>query len=111
VGPPQPYTVEIDAAKYGFALACRPSCTRTKGPDGMDYWKFDAEPPIVAVRPGKAAAAAGLKVGDKVVEIEGKPVLSREGARHLFTAQSQTSLTCTVERDGKRITYTMRLKK
>jgi C-terminal processing protease CtpA/Prc len=116
VGPPQPYTVEIgageiDAGKYGFALACRPSCTRTKGPDGMDYWKFDAGPPIVAVRPGKAAAAAGLKVGDKVVEIEGKPVLSREGARHLFTAQSQTSLTCTVERDGKRITYTMRLKK
>jgi C-terminal processing protease CtpA/Prc len=103
-------SIEVDTGKYGFALACRPSCTWTKGPNGVDYWTFDAEPPIVAVRAGTAAAAAGLKVGDKVVEVEGKPVLSPEGAWHLFIAQSQKSLTFTVERDGKRVKYTMRLK-
>lgn len=114
--PQQPATAEtgggdVDAGKYGFALACRPSCTQTKGPNGVYYWKFDAEPPIVAVRPGTAAAAAGLKVGDKVVEIEGKPVTSPDGGWQLFTAQAEKSLTFTVDRDGKRMTYTMRLRK
>ena len=109
----QAYTVEIgsgdvEAGKVGFALACRPSCTRTKGPNGVDYWRFDAPPPVVAIRPGSVAERAGMRVGDVVVEVDGKPVMNPEGNYRLFTFPSEGGkIQLTFERDGKRLTYTL----
>lgn len=98
----------VRTGTLGFALGCLPSCTRTRSADGKDYWKFDGEPPVVAVRPGTPAAAAGLRVGDIVVDVDGVPVVTSEGAFRLFTAQSPTrALTFTVVRDKERRTITI----
>jgi C-terminal processing protease CtpA/Prc len=98
-----------DTGRWGFALDCVPSCTRTRAPSGADYWKFDADPPIVAIRPGSPAERAGFQVGDVVVEIDGEPATSPKGGLKLFSAQSERTgtMTLTVQRDGKRRTFTM----
>lgn len=98
-----------DTGRWGFALGCVPSCTRTRAPNGVDYWKFDANPPIVAIRPGSPADRAGFGVGDVVVEIDGEPVTSPKGGLKLFSAQSvgTQTMTLTLERDGTRRTFTM----
>jgi hypothetical protein len=88
--------------RLGFALACIPSCTRTRGPDGSIYWKFDAEPTVAAVRASSPAAAAGVQVGDTVVQVDGKSILAPEGHLRLIRAQSGSvrSVTLTVRRGG-----------
>lgn len=52
-------------------------------PSGSDYWlDFKAGNAVVtAVRPGSGAAKAGLKVGDRVVAMNGMPVLSAASDR------------------------------
>jgi S1-C subfamily serine protease len=109
----QAYTVqagsgEAEAGKVGFALACRPSCTRTKGPNGIDYWKFDAPPSVVAVRPGSPAERSGMRVGDIVVEVDGKSVMTPEANYRLFTFPSEGGkIQLTFERENKRLTFTL----
>jgi hypothetical protein len=109
----QSYTVEkgsgeVESAKVGFALGCRPSCTRTKGPGGVEYWKFDAPPPVVAVRPNSPADRSGMKVGDIVVEVDGKSVMLPEANLRLFKFPSEGGkIQLTLAREGKRLTYTL----
>jgi C-terminal processing protease CtpA/Prc len=107
--PPAKDAGTADVGRLGFALGCLPSCTQMRSPFGATYWKFDADPPVVAVRPGTPADAAGLKVGDIVVEVDGKSILGAEGYRHLVSSQSKPArtLTLTVLRNGQRQTITI----
>jgi hypothetical protein len=104
--------VDVETGRFGFALGCRPSCTRVKGPNGVEYWKFDAPPPVVAIRPGSAAERSGMRVGDIVIEIDGKPVMSPEGNQRLFVFPTEGGrIQLTLERSGKRLTYTLSVPK
>lgn len=103
-------TLALGPRRFGFAVACTPSCTRVRAADGSDYYKFDGYPPVVAVMPGEAAALAGLRVGDRVVEIDGKSILDEEGAVRFLRENRRDSLSVTVLRDGKRTSYTLRAK-
>lgn len=100
---------EVQAGRLGFALGCLPSCTRTISADGQQTWKFDGAPPVVAVRPNTPAAAAGLQVGDVVVEVDGKSLEGPDGYLRLAGAQTATAttMTFTVLRDGQRRTITI----
>jgi PDZ domain-containing protein len=107
--PPAKDAASADTGRLGFALACRPSCTQMRAANGAVYWNFDGEPPVVAVRPNTPAAAAGLQVGDTVVEIDGKSIIGAEGYFRLFAAQSNppSTITFTILRDGQRRTITI----
>lgn len=94
--------------RYGFAISCLPSCTKARASDGTEYWTFDGYPPIAGIRPGGAAAMAGLQVGDVVTEIDGISILTEEGALRFQRAERKESLNVTVQRLGKRITYTLK---
>jgi hypothetical protein len=89
------------AGKYGFAISCLPSCTKTRASDGTDYWKFDGTPPIAGIRPGGPAALAGLQVGDVVLEIDGISILTEAGALRFQRAEQRESIRLTVQRDGR----------
>lgn len=96
------------AGRYGFAISCLPSCTRARATDGTEYWKYDSHPPIAGIRPGGAAAMAGLQVGDLVVEIDGISILTEQGALRFQQAERKESLQVTVQRLGKRISHTLK---
>ncbi len=73
----QPLTIGPDSkasptnSRYGFAISCLPSCTRTTASDGTAYYKFAAHPPIAGIGAGGPAAMMGLRVGDVVTETTG----------------------------------------
>jgi S1-C subfamily serine protease len=54
------------------------------------------------VRAGSPAAAAGVQIGDTVVQVDGKSILSPGGHLRLIRAQSGSvgSVALTVRRDG-----------
>jgi hypothetical protein len=88
--------------RFGFAVACVPSCTRQRLSDGQDYWTFDGYPPVVAVDADSPAARGGLRVGDVVTAVNGVSILETEAALALMRSDRATALRLTVRRsDGK----------
>jgi TonB-dependent SusC/RagA subfamily outer membrane receptor len=94
--------------RFGFAVGCLQGCTRTKASDGTDYYKFDGYPAIVALTPGGAAERAGIRVGDVVTEVDGKSVLTEDGALRFIRGTRTETLQLTVIRDRQSVGYLLK---
>ncbi len=72
---------------------------------GMQGQDLYGVPPVIArVAPGSAAEKAGLKAGDTLIEVGGKPVSSQAQVLHqLGTHYEGDTLSVKVKRDGKEI--------
>lgn len=103
---------EVDLAgggrRFGFGIGCLPSCTRARAADGTEYYKFDGFPPIVGITAGGPAASNGIRVGDLITDVDGKPILEEAGALRMLRASREDTIRLTVLRDGKRIEYVLR---
>jgi len=64
--------------------------------------KPSGEPVLGTVLAGKAAASAGLKDGDRVVAVDGKPIATWQNFVDAIQDQGGNSLTLTYERDGQK---------
>jgi hypothetical protein len=94
--------------KYGFAVACEPSCTAATDRDGAlayTYYKYDGPPPIVAIRAGSPTERAGVKIGDLLLKIDGRSIVDPEGALALARIDKRESVRLTIRRDGKDLDY------
>lgn len=59
------------------------------------------------VQPGSAAAEAGMKGGDRIVQIEGKPINQWEEIRETLQVNGGKPLQFVVERDGQKVDLTV----
>jgi len=67
-----------------------------------------AEPVIGEVQPGSAAAAAGLKSGDRILAIDGTEIERFQDIQRIVRLEMERLLTLSVERDGNQFTVTAR---
>jgi regulator of sigma E protease len=58
---------------------------------------------VLRVVPGMPAAEAGLRVGDVVVEVDGRPVRTLEEMQWALTGKAGQRLPIVVQRDGQRV--------
>jgi PDZ domain-containing protein len=93
--------------RFGFATECRPSCSTKQSAAGHYVFVYDGYPVVADVRPGSAAAAGGLRVGDEIVAINGRSVL----ADNALEGTDRDDLHLLVRRGGKQVAITMRVKK
>lgn len=96
--------------RFGFALGCLPSCTRVRASNGLEYWKFDGEPRVQQLIADGIAALSGLKVGDRVLEVDGSGVLTEAGALRLWRSNDLRQMTLVVARDGSKLTIVLQRK-
>ncbi|MGM0932271.1 MAG: aspartyl protease family protein [Bacteroidota bacterium] len=77
--------------------------------------KFSLAPQyqIAEIRPGSPAEKAGLQIGDKILEINGKPAhkYSLDKISSLFTSRDGRLIKLIVERELKEMKFTFRLKR
>jgi regulator of sigma E protease len=74
-----------------------------------DYGLEASDLTIFAVQPGGAAEEAGLRRGDRVLEVNGKPALSwNDEVEGAMKAAGTHPLQLTVRRDGKELTATVK---
>ena len=94
--------------RFGFAVACT-GCTRRVSADSLPQWTFTSNPGIGDLDPDGPAAAAGLRVGDVIVRVDGRDVLQFAGALALARADRDASLVLTVEQaDGTLLPVTLK---
>jgi serine protease Do len=103
---PMPEAVAADrvSATYGFLLRAPEALPEPRGaapPSGL--------PAVSVVLPGGRAEAAGLLVGDVLVEVEARPVDSVEAVRHALLGLPEGSpLSLVVRRAGQRLAFVLR---
>ena len=71
------------------------------------YGRMIADPVVAEVRENSAAAAAGVKPGDRLVAIDGEKVMTFEDVRRYVGIRPGTSITVTVERAGEELKLPM----
>lgn len=99
---PEPVAAERVSAEFGF-LVRDPEVGPGTGP-GTGARAPGSVPAVAAVFRGSRAEAAGLKVGDVVVEINGRPVVTLEAVRAaLVETPLERPLPLTVRRDETRL--------
>jgi serine protease Do len=104
IGPmPEPIAAERVAAQYGFVLR------EPEGQPELGGAKPPAGPPAIAVVvPKSRAEAAGLRVGDVLLEVDGKPVPTVDAVRDALLGLSEgATLSLVVRRDGSRLPFAL----
>ncbi len=98
---PREVVAERVAAEFGFAMRQIP--TGDEGRPGEPVG-----PAVGVVLRGSPADRAGLKVGDVVIEVNGRPVLSRQAVGDaLVDAPLDQPLRLTVKREGEPLALTV----
>jgi S1-C subfamily serine protease len=72
--------------ELGLSLACD-ECRWVRRYDGTLVWQTMEVPRILAIAPDGPAARSGLAVGDLLLTVDGRAVVSEEGARYLGTVR------------------------
>ncbi|HEX9734764.1 MAG TPA: PDZ domain-containing protein [Thermoanaerobaculia bacterium] len=96
--PPEPLAPPSAAAWFGIGFECRGCGWREEA--GVRSYFFTAPPSVFSVDPGSPAARAGLRRGDLLTRVDGRPITSAEGAGRFFAVEPGTAVTLTYERDG-----------
>jgi len=71
------------------------------------YGRMIADPVVAEVRENSAAAAAGVRPGDRLVAIDGEKVVTFEDVRRYVGIRPGTPITVTVERAGEELKLPM----
>jgi membrane-associated protease RseP (regulator of RpoE activity) len=100
----QPPSGGSQIGRFGFAVECGAWCSREQLPNGSYIYRYGANPVVAAVRPGTAADRAGLRVGDEIRTINGKPIVAPDA---LVGTDTADQLRLTVGRGGKELSLVL----
>lgn len=99
---PEPVAADRVAAEFGLFVREPESQPETGGA------RPSVVPTVSGVLPGSRAARAGVKVGDVLVEINGRPVVTYEALRAaLLSVPAEGPLPLVLRRDGERLAVTL----
>ena len=98
---PPEVVAERVAAEFGFLV-------QESSSDADGGARLAGAPTVAMVLRGGRAEQGGLKIGDLIVEINGRPVLSRQAVREaLADASLDQPLRLAVKREGERLALTL----
>jgi len=76
---------------------------------GLGLSVVPQDPVVATVAPGDAAAVAGLKVGDRIVSVDGAPVASWLDMVRILRASAGKTLSLVVAREGKTLDLALKV--
>lgn len=103
---PRPTFDLLPSGWFGFGIQCTECRWSVDEEDGTSTWEFSSPPEVSAVHAGSPAAAAGLRSGDVLLEIDGQTLVSEEGGRRFGSVKPGQSVRWTYLRDGETRTAT-----
>lgn len=103
------YTVERDGKRIDIPLPADFIQHFNRKENQGEFLMFRDPTTIGIIEPGSIADRAGLKVGDRVVEVNGVPVAYTDEVNKVVATaiqQKRDSITVAVEREGQRLVFT-----
>ncbi len=98
---PPDVVAERVAAEFGFVVRDGPA-------DSEGQVRLAEAPSVAMVLKGSRAEQGGLRIGDLIVEINGRPVLTRQAVREaLLWVTLDQPLRLAVKREGERLALTL----
>ena len=102
VGPvPRPTYTLLPSGWFGFGIQCTNCRWSVEEETGLSEWAFSAPPEISSVQDGSPAAAAGLRRGDVLLEIDGEPLVSQKGGQRFGSVEPGQRVRWTYRRGGE----------
>jgi regulator of sigma E protease len=107
LSPNQPVKVELQRGNQTFTKTIGPEPT---GPDqyGSAGWVPDQPNIVTSLEGGLPADKAGMKLGDKIIAVNAKPVRSVPAIIDILQDDQGKPATFTVERDGKQLNLSIK---
>ncbi len=87
--------------RLGIGLTCWP-CGR-KIEAGTESFSFATPPEVGLVQAGGPGARAGVRTGDRILEIDGVPLTTREGGRRIGALKEGQQVKLTILRGNERV--------
>jgi len=107
VGPvPRPTYTLLPSGWFGFGIQCTNCRWSVEEETGLSEWTFSAPPEISSVQDGSPAAAAGLRRGDVLLEIDGELLVSQKGGQRFGSVEPGQRVRWTYRRGGETQTTT-----
>lgn len=100
--PPTPPERMLPEAWLGLGLRCSDCGIHVPDETGETLWFFGAHPEITSVEPGGPAARAGLRAGDRLLQIDAVSVLTEEGGRAFGALEPGRPSRWTIRRGDER---------
>lgn len=102
----KPYTFTTPRISFGMGLTCS-NCTMAYAQVSPKEWitRFTKPPEVYSIERGGPADKAGIRRGDIITHVDGKPIDSDEGGRIFSSAKPGQSVKFMVVRNNTRKTY------
>ena len=103
---PRPTLALLPSGWFGFGIQCTECRWSVDDEDGTSEWEFSSPPEVSSIQAGSPAAAAGLRRGDVLLEIDGESLVSEEGGRRFGSVKPGQNVRWTYSRGGETRTTT-----
>ncbi len=103
---PRPTYTLLPSGWFGFGIQCTKCQWSVEEETGLSEWEFSAPPEISSIQAGSPAAAAGLRRGDVLLEIDGEPLVSEKGGQRFGSVEPGQKVRWTYRRGGETRTTT-----
>lgn len=95
---PRPTYTLLPTGWFGLGIECTNCRWSVDRESGQSEWEFSSAPEISSVESSGPAAAAGLRPGDVLLEIDGLSLTSREGGRRFGSVEPGETVRLTYRR-------------
>ena len=91
----------VHRPRLGIGLTCWPCGRRVQG--ATESFSFATPPEVAGVQPDGPGARAGVRPGDRILEIDGVPLTTREGGQRIGALREGQPVKLTIEREKQRL--------
>ena len=91
----------VHRPRLGIGLTCWPCGRRVQG--ATESFSFATPPEVARVQPDGPGARAGVRPGDRILEIDGVPLTTREGGQRIGALREGQPVKLTIEREKQRL--------
>jgi membrane-associated protease RseP (regulator of RpoE activity) len=101
LAPLPPVARLLPSGWFGFSIQCSRCGFSYSDRDSTPVWNFSSPPNVESVEPGSPADEAGVREGDRITQIDGRAITTKEAGARFGAIRPGQRVTFGIQRDGE----------